>query len=89
VVDLMSGHGSARPEDRANHPGRQVSRPVSDYLAQGPHPTSAPNVSSWGGTSGFGGVDPGYEAEHDYSDEMRTRSRLEDEYGGGAGDWDH
>jgi hypothetical protein len=49
----------------------------------------APNVSSWGGPQGFGGVDPGYEAEHDYTDEMETRSRLEDEYGGGAGDWDH
>lgn len=24
-----------------------------------------------------------------YDREMKTRSRLEDEYGGGAGDWDH
>jgi len=71
---MSSGHGADKP-DKANHPGRQVHRERFNATFSGPQ--------------GFGGVDPAYEADHDYTDEMETRSRLEDEYGGGAGDWDH
>lgn len=64
--------------DRAEHFNRKV---PSERFQGGIHDPAAYSPSPW---------TPGPEQDDNTIDrEMETRSRLEDEYGGGAGDWDH
>lgn len=57
---------------KENHPNRQVHR----GRFEGHHPMDYAEDQGW------------YADEEAASREAVTRARLEDEYGGGAGDWD-
>ena len=72
---MASGHDVNKPRTESAEPWSTRRRVDRDTFSAG--------------FENFGDVNAEYDDDDRLDREMRTRSRLEDEYGGGAGDWDH